>query len=307
MENSQLSKTSVWMGIIVSILTLLVEGCGGLETLPSSARAGDTIVLATGWKQGFDRNQLTVEIVDPDGITTYQYLPNDPAIRAVVNLYPDPVSWLVTSTRTGSAGSSGFEYLYGNWLNANWTNNDPDWFQTTVFLDLPATMNSTGTAYISFSSTGGETYGPVPVEIIPGAGSPAIFNAQGTSYLNQDALHSLERADHQVVTFSSTTTTPIFPAAIEVTLLHNTGIGNAFVINPRGETKNLFWSDDGTTLKVIMLASGDGTWLDPNLNNMLYNYYKFYITGGITGVIVQNVNAYDKNGNTLPQITASVE
>ncbi|MHB8534624.1 MAG: hypothetical protein ACYDBW_04175 [Sulfuricaulis sp.] len=73
--------------------------------------------------------------------------------------------------------------------------------------------------------------------------------------------------------------------------------------------KNLSWTDDGTHLRVLLFTSGDGSTKDPYFpDTYMWNYFKFYVTGGITGLQVAPswVKAYDANGNPISGITASV-
>lgn len=289
---------------LAALAVVLLSGCAGVETLPSTARAGDTVVIAVGWKQHFERDGLTVEITDAAG-NVFTYPPGDPAVRAVINLYPDPLSYTVSGTRTGS--NDGYGSTYGSIINNVNTGNDPDWWQTTVYLDLPTGMQP-GQATITINAAGGESH-TVPVEIIPGQGSPADFAAENTGALSATQLHSMERRPSYTVRFSGLAEVP---AAIDLKLSHDPdesqgGTGKPLVVNPRGEMKNISWSDDGTTMRVLLFASGDGTWNDPYLSAYRLKYYKFYVTGGITGLQVQSVKAFDRNGNELSGITATVE
>ena len=59
-----------------------------------------------------------------------------------------------------------------------------------------------------------------------------------------------------------------------------------FAVNPLGYKKNLAWNDDGTELKVIMTPSSNAAFDD-------MKDYKFYIAGGVTNVLVTDVQAFD--------------
>ena len=295
----------------ITILSLLIAaalgvfGCAGTAPLNTAYRAGDTVVLGAGWRQTFDRSNLTVTITGSDGSTTV-YQPGDPAIRAIIDLYPDPLSYLVVGTRTGLNANYNYGSTYGSQINYNFTNNDPDWWQTSVFVDLPTSL-PTGTAYITLKSASGEKYGPTPVQIVAGQGSPSTFSAQLNGSMSPAQLQSLERAPKYTVTFSGGSA---LPNALQVDLTHDPsssagGTGIPFVVNPRGEMKNISWTDDGTHLRVIILTSGDGTSKDPYLTDYQWNYFKFYVTGGITNLQVTSVKAYDSAGNSLSGVTAT--
>ncbi len=293
------------ISFVLIMATLGVVGCGGTAPLNSAYRAGDTVALAAGWRQTFDRSKLTVTITGSDGVSTV-YQPGDPAIRAIFNLYPDPLSYLVVGTRTGLNTNYNYGSTYGSMINANFTKYDPDWWQTSLFVDLPSTL-PVGTAYVSLQSSTGEAYGPIPVEIVAGQGSPSTFSAQVNGNMTPTQLQSMERAPKYTVSFSGGSTLPF---AVQVDLTHSPsssvgGVGIPFVVNPRGEMKNLSWTDDGTHLRVILLTSGDGTSKDPSLSSYQWKYFKFYVTGGIINLGVTSVKAYDSSGNPISGVTAS--
>jgi hypothetical protein len=304
-EKAMRLKKFINISILLTAMALSVVGCGGAAPLNSAYRAGDTVTLAAGWRQSFDRSRLTVTVTGSDGVPIV-YQPGDPAIRAIINLYPDPLSYLVVGTRTGLNTNYNFGSTYGGMINYNITNYDPDWWQTSVFVDLPSTL-PVGTANISLQSDSGESYGPIPVEIVAGQGSPSTFKALGLGKMSPAQLQSMERAPKYTVSFSGGST---LAAALQVDLTHDPssavgGVGIPFVVNPRGEMKNISWTDDGTHLRVILLTSGDGTSNDPYLTSYQWKYFKFYVTGGITNLVVTSVKAYDSAGNPISGVTAS--
>ena len=293
------------ISILLVIAAISVVGCGGNAPLNSAYRAGDTVALAAGWRQSFDRSSLTVTVTGSDGVPIV-YQPGDPAIRAIINLYPDPLSYLVVGTRTGLNTNYNYGSTYGSMINYSFTNYDPDWWQTSVFVDLPSTL-PVGTAKITLNSAGGEKYGPISVQIVDGQGSPSTFSAQGNGNMSPAQLQSMERAPNYTVNFSGGST---LPGALQVDLTHDPassvgGVGIPFVVNPRGEMKNISWTDDGTHLRVILLTSGDGTSKDPSFSDYQWKYFKFYVTGGITGLVVTSVKAYDSAGNPISGVTAT--
>jgi len=220
----------------------------------------------------------------------------------VINLYPDPLSYLVVGTRTGSNLGNGA--TYGSTINYTFTGNDPDWWQTSIYLDLPADLPQ-GTSTVNLLSANGEAYGPIPVEIIPGQGSPSPFSAEILGSMTDIQLHSMEREPSYTVRFSGGA---VLPAAIQLDLVHNPdtsagGTGTTLVVNPRGEIKNLAWSDNGTSMRVILSPARGGTTVSD------WKGFKFYVTGGISGVQVQanSVKAYDTNGNLITGVIAAVQ
>ena len=298
-------KRLISISILLVAVTLGIVGCGGTAPLNPAYRAGDTVALAAGWRQSFDRSNLTVTITGSDGMSTV-YQPGNSAIRAIINLYPDPLSYLVVGTRTGLSTNYNSGSTYGYTMNSAFTDYDPDWWETSVFVDLPTTL-PVGTAYVDLQSSTGETFGPIPVNIVNGQGSPSTFSAETLGNMTPTELQSMERAPKYTVNFSGGSTLPF---ALQVDLTHDPsssagGTGIPFVVNPRGEMKNISWTDDGTHLRVILLTSGDGTSKDPSFSNYKWKYFKFYVSGGITGLVVTSVKAYDAAGNPISGVAAS--
>jgi len=295
------------IAIFLIALVLNVVGCVGTMPLNTAYRAGDTIVLGTGWKQHFDRNSLTVTFTGENNYSAV-YQPGDPIVRAVINLYPDPLSYLIVGTRTGS--DVGLGNTYGSVINDSITGNDPDWWQTSVYIDLPRDL-PVGTARVRIQSANGESYTAPSINIISGQGSPSTFTAQTIGALQPNQLQSMERESAYTVQFSGGNTLPV---ALQVDLIHNPasslgGNGIPFVVNPRGEMKNLSWTDNGTRLRVLLSIAGDGSSKDPYFpSTYMWNYFKFYVTGGITGlqVVPSSVKAYDANGIPISGVMASI-
>ena len=111
----------------------------------------------------------------------------------------------------------------------------------------------------------------------------------------------MERVAHFTIGFNGST----IPFAIQVDLSHSPdvdhgGSGRAYVINPRGDLKNVTWSDTGTNMRVIILPAKAQA-----LSNV--HDYKFYVAGGVTNLTVLNVKAVDINGNNVSGVTAALE
>jgi len=181
------------------------------------------------------------------------------------------------------------------------TSEDGDWWETSVFVDLPTNL-PVGATNITITSTSGESYGPVPVQIVGGTGSPTAFSYEpGGALLIPEQFQSMERADHFVVSFNGTT----IPYAIQVGFTHDPdessgGTGQPHVINTRGDLKSINWSDDGTNM-IVMLTPAKGQVLGNFLD------YKFYVSGGITGLRNATVQAFDIDGDPVPGIVVSIE
>lgn len=288
---------------IISSVYFIISGCTGTISFPTSARAGDTISLATGWKHNFSPEVITVTFTPPTG-APIEYAPGDPAVRGVINMYPDPVSRMVVMSQVGN-GVPEYDAIgnYGGGINTSITDGDNDWWETSVFLDLPATL-PVGTTQITINSTSGESYGPYPVEIVAGTGSPTSFDyfLNGNTFsMISTQFDALERSSHFVVNFSGTT----IPHSIQITLSHDPalsvgGTGIPYVVNTRGDIKNINWSDDGNNLLVMLMPAKGQTFTT-------FKDFKFYVSGGISGLTTVDVQAFDIDGNQLTGTTASIQ
>jgi hypothetical protein len=190
--------------------------------------------------------------------------------------------------------------VHGTDLLNNVTNQDKDWMETTIFLDLPATV-PVGSATIEITGpTGPVTPTPIGLEILPGAGSPNPF-AGPSGNLTAEQVATLERADAYTITFTTFTGSPV-PHAIQLELSHTSGVGTPWVVNPRGDLKNVAWTDTGSTLRVVLTPANGQT-----LQQMAH--FKFYVAGGITGLTVSigSPKAYDINGNPISGVTAVIQ
>lgn len=276
----------------------IFSGCSGVQTFPNAVRAGETAAIGMGWQKKFKRSNTTVTITPSNG-NQIVYQPNDPAIRAIINLYPDPVSWLVVGTDTQTDVFYNNGYTYGNIINSNFTNGDHDWWQTTAFIDLPIVI-SPGIATIAFSNSNGDFSSSV-VEIVSGSGVADDFNAEGNGPLNADQLSSLERAPNFEVSFTG----PEIPYAMELKFSY---MGDLHVVNPRASKKNIIWSGDGLILNVMLLPAKT-----ESLNN--FNDFKFYITGqgalqfvqDAHPITLQSIEAFDINGNKISGVGVSID
>ncbi len=275
--------------------TAALFSCGGQQTFNEYARAGDTIAFAAGMEPDLSKNNVTVTITPSVGADIILN-PGDPAIRGIVNLYPDPASSLIVSRETDQ-DITPTARTYAQTTNFT-AGGDKDWFQSTVFIDLPATL-PTGTTQIEVTNGLGSSHTST-LEIIPGTGTPHNFNGEFLGPLSADMFESLSRVSHFTVSFTAAT----LPEAIEINLTHdpdvdNGGVGRAFAINPTGYKKNLMWTDDGINMKAIILPARDGIFDDEQ-------DYKFYVAGNITGLVIADVTGYDNNGAVVAGVAASI-
>ena len=281
--------------LVLLSLVFVLGGCAGQRAFTTAARAGDTVALPLGWAKNLTRQNTTIVITGANA-ATFTYPPNDPNVRAVANLYPDPVSRLIVGTETNQSLGVNAN-LYGANIESVVSNYDKDISQTLLVLNLPATL-VTGTASIQvrdqFSAL--VTATPITIDILPGVGGANLFQQNNSSTtLSAEMAATLERADVKTVTFTGATT----PYGIQIELTRTPAIGKPWIVNPRGDVKSLSWSDDGSTLRVI-LTPANGV----SLSNMAN--FKFYVAGGVTGLALGSVKAFDSNGNVVSGVTPQI-
>lgn len=277
---------------LLALIMVLAAGCATTTSFPTAARPGDTIIVPVGWNKNLTRKNITVTITPSSG-SPVTYSPNDPNVQAVVNLYPDPVSRLIVGTET----QHGLGYdadTYGASIGAQLTNQDKDWYNTVIYLRLPSTLPSGSAAIDVVGPEGPINQQPALVEIIPGSGTLPSGPLSPQEMAN--LLGSLERADHYTVTFTGSTV----PHSIQLEMAYSLGSGKAWVVNPRGDLKNLLWTDTGSNLRVMLTPSNGQT---PEH----ISHFKFYVAGNITGLKTTHLRAYDVFGNLIPEIKAVIQ
>ena len=164
------------MKISYKILALLIcitqASCGGLKAFHEQVRAGDTVAVPLGMKPDFSKDNVTVTITPSSG-SDIVLTSADPAIRAVLNFYPDPVSNMMVSRETG-ADMSPFAFTYGASVLGS-AANMKDFYQTTLFLDLPSSL-PVGLTSIQVSNVLGTTH-VATVNITGPGGTPSTFDS----------------------------------------------------------------------------------------------------------------------------------
>jgi len=277
----------------ILIIPIFLSACGGLRTFHEYARAGDTVAVAAGMKPDFNKDNITVTITPSSG-STIVLAADDPAIRGIINLYPDPISSMKISKELGTnLTTNAISYADTTLTSANYDN---DWYQTSVFLDLPDNL-PLGLTQIDITNELG-TFHSATLDIVEGVGEPNAFSTDLFDVnVDSNMFDSLARTDHATIFLQS----EIIPAAVELLFTHDPdisvgGSGQAFIVNPLGHRKNLRWSDDGTNLKILMIESKPG--IIDNIND-----YKFYITGTATNLQFVSLQGFDNNGQIIPDIT----
>lgn len=279
------------LGLTLIAIVPGLSGCTGTKAFTTAARPGDTVAVAVGWNKTISRANLSAVIKGANGSET-AYPVGDTNIRAVFNMYPDPVSRLIVGTETNQ--SLGYNAnVHGANLSSAVTGGDKDMSQTMVLLNLPTSMVTGNATIFLYENSTALTFHTV--EILPGTGAANTFDGQMGS-LTAEQLRTLERADASVVTFTASTV----PHSIYLEVPHAIG-GVPWVVNPRGDLKNVSWSDTGSLLKVVITPVSGASLAQ-------INHFKFYISGGLSGFGTPVVRAYDVNGALLPSgdVTPSI-
>jgi len=166
-----------------------------------------------------------------------------------------------------------------------------------VTFDVPATL-PVGTYTIDMVSNG-TALNQSTVEVVAVGGTPNVFDTHEGGPLVPEMLYSMERAENFAIELAGTTV----PYALQIDFTHDPdatigGVGKPYVLNPRGDIKSVAWSDDGTSMRVIVTPARGV------LSNM--KHFNFYVAGGITGLLVQTVSGYDINGVAVGGVSATV-
>lgn len=287
-----MKKIGRWLGM-VALAVAALSACTGVKTFTTAARPGETVALAIGRQHELKRANVTVTISPLTG-SPVVYAPLDPRVRSILNLYPDPVSKAVVKQRTDNITSAGI------FIESYVTDGDPDWWQTFMLLDLPAGIGP-GAATISIADSLGAVIAPATVEVLTGTSNKNSFdfNQFGYSFSAGGpeirATEVFERAPQYVVDFAGET----IPHAVQIEFSHGPGIGAAYVVNPRGDLKNVTWSDDGSNLKVIVTPT-------TGVTTTQIKDFKFYVAGGLTSLTQTNLKAYDQAGVPVNGVAATI-
>ena len=273
----------------------VASGTNG-NAMADTARPGEIVSLSLGYQHQMTRQNIRVMITPASGLPV-MYEASHPNIRGVINRYPDPVSRLSVGIQTQQELGVDAQ-AFGQKLTEQVTEHDQDWWDTTVFVELPTSLPN-GPALIAVSGPQGLiTQDPIKVEIVEGVGSAADPFAHldlSDPTVSGNFLTTLERAEHVTVTFSGSSV----PHCIQVDLLRDAGIGTPWVINPRGDLKNVTWGDDGGKLRVMLTP--------PNGQTPSHlGHFKFYVAGGVSGLQVTDIRAYDQEGNVMTDLTAQI-
>jgi len=254
----------------------LISGCISLAPTPGFARAGDVINASLG---GIKRNadgqlilttDLTVTITDSNSIT------HTPKILGTYRAFPDHTSQYAVSAQDRSDTNFGDLYPHDGsiWVTIRLTD------AGNVPLPLatgPATLSITSSKLTQTFKVNEGVYTSLPIEILPGTGTPSLTDSQNLAYQTEGFL-SVEPSVVPTTTVGGVQIEIIFDASvtssdpIELRVVpqhHDPNSGliqsvtdngdgtktlRAFLTNPNGFVAVNSWSQGQSTLKDLSLA-----------------------------------------------------
>jgi hypothetical protein len=186
--------------LLILFTAFLFAGCAGTKTFNSIARPGETVAVPLGIAHFIDADNIKVTVT-PDFGSPVTYLPGDPAIRGLVNMYIDPLSSIVVSRQTDQDLTENAR-SYGISTSFLFTGPDKDWWQTVAFVDLPSAMDPSATNAIitvDDAGLGGSATETVSmgVNILNQPGGTAhAFEAEVLGPMVPKQIQALRRVDH---------------------------------------------------------------------------------------------------------------
>ena len=175
----------------VVVAVAFLQGCTGVNTFPTIARAGDTVSVMIGGSEAASTNTVGVSLVAPN--RTYD-LQGEGFVRSVFNLRAD-------------GRADGMHYSPGFFDVENAWNKGHEPIQTVLVFDVP-TDAAPGPATLvvalnaSDDSSGVTSPFEISIDIIDGAGTSTDFLRQDFSNVSQAvSFASLEPAPHAKISF----------------------------------------------------------------------------------------------------------
>ena len=280
--------------ILLVVLTNL-QGCAGVNTFPTIARAGDTVSLMVGGSEQARKNTISAILTDSNGIQWD--LQNLGLIKSVFNVRADGLS-------KGLYYSSELELLLP-WAFGH----EP--IQTVMVVDLPDVLPAGASTIQINTNTSDNSSGIGPsftlaLEILAGTGSsdPVLYNNAFTGLTATD-FTKMESAPHAKIKFG-TDGTEIFSAAslvvdFDETILDPKDIAvysPPTTIRQSGAGFNesqhmVYWHHDGQKLYIDLIAPLG----IPAMFTNLYIIHPDNITGS-ANFFLESSNIYNNDGTT---------
>jgi len=288
--------------IYLSCFVYILSGCTGVQTFSHTARAGETISATFSYGR-YDLNRATrdntvITIRDSAGVKTV-YKPGDSRVKAIINMYPDPASYLIVAAETDQNFRSDEKRIASYIPNTGYARRD--WNQMVAFFDLPETM-AIGNALVTIK-TDDDYIATTDVNVVAGTGTSNSFDVKSSpsDFTSLERLQSMERSPHHKVVLTGEANSV---QAIDLRFSHNAdidngGVGKAHIVNPRGDITSINWSDSGTMLHVLVTPAKEAI-KEPKQNLL------FYIAGGLTGLQLSSMAAVDTDANPVFDVGISM-
>lgn len=280
-------------------LLLTLNACTSVATLPTVARAGDTVSVMVGGTEKARKETIAVTLTDVNGLDwDLQALG---LVRSVFNLRTDG--------RAEGAHYSSYLESYISWYSAH----EP--VQTVLVVNVPTNVPAgdgylTINTYVDDNSSGIGSPFTVNIEILPGLGVEDTFARQDSTGVNYAVDFSkLEPAPHAKIDFGNRDDIYIGAAAlvidfnesilngddINVYVPESTVRGSFATKGAFGDTQRMvYWRQDGQQLFIDILA--------PQGINQSYLMMYLMHPRGLSGSPAFNLissKIYDVNGSEI--------
>jgi len=288
-------KRSHWSFIIFFLAAFfLIQGCTGVKTFPTIARAGDTVSVMIGGTEKARKDTIAVTLTDIDG--TNWDLQSLGLVRSVFNLRADG--------RAEGQHYSSYLESYISWSQGH----EP--VQTVLVADLPTGL-PVGAAQLTISTgvddNSSGTLDPftINVEIIAGVGSSNNFKRKDGGVVD---FGRLEPAPHAKITFGNSTETigaaslvvdfdetVLNPDDINVYVPESAVRGTFLSAGAFGKTQRMvYWRQDGLQLYLDVIAP----------QGIEANYLQLFVMHpknltGPANLTLTSATIYDVNGNEI--------
>ncbi|MCW9024365.1 MAG: hypothetical protein OQK73_06750 [Gammaproteobacteria bacterium] len=290
----------------IIFISILLQGCAGVNTFPTVARTGDTVSVMIGGSEKARKETTLVTLTDVNG--TEWDLQALGLVRSVFNLRADGRA---EGMHYSSYLDSYYPWYYGH---------EP--VQTVLVVDIPANVPA-GSAYFTIDTVaGGDSSGiaspyNINLDIVPGLGESDNFLRKSVSsgYLPVD-FDRLEPAPHAKISFGITDgliigaaslvvdfdETVVSPADINIYIPESTVRGSISNVGSFGETQRMvYWHQDGQQLYIDIIAP-------QGIKQMYLMAYIMHPRGivGNPAFSLSSYTIYDFDGNEL-LLTPSLE
>lgn len=253
----RLSWRSLFVGTVLSFVAFGLHGCVSVRTIPTIARAGDTVSAMVGGSEEA-RPETTIALLINSSTSQQWDLQALGLIRSVFNVRAD-----------GRANG----LHYGSWVGRSYPwdrGHEP--IQTVLVVDLPTDCPPGDYGLLVNTNTPDDSSGGLPavvdLEIISGVGTPDPFDRKDITGPQAAALEDMEPAPYAKVDFGTSSDlvgaahleidfdeTVVNPDDINVYVPESTVRGTPVTPGAFGATQRMaYWHQNGQKLFLDMVA-----------------------------------------------------